>query len=58
MSTYCPTPHKEVYYSHREALRVVKRMRAQVKRTASKRYTPVEPYPCRCGNVHLTTVKR
>lgn len=55
----CPTPHKEVYANKGVALKAVKNIRKRCKAPHSnRRFIPVEPYPCRCGEYHLCTIDK
>lgn len=53
----CPTPYKQAFLNMRGALLVVGRRHAQAKRGKGK-YTPVEPYHCDCGSIHLAAANR
>lgn len=51
---YCPTPYKDSYPNRGAARKVMRDMRSRARRSKRK-YSPVEPYDCYCGGVHLTT---
>lgn len=56
---YCPTPDKKSYVNKGVALRAVTRIRKNSRtRHNKKRYIPVEPYACTCGEYHLCTADK
>ena len=57
MSYYCPTPYQDAFNNRGAAKAVVRDMQHRSKRQKRK-YSPVEPYKCRCGAVHLASPKR